>query len=147
MAAQYQVSSTEYNPSYSSRKTKELFTPGQGPVLAVPGAQQPPAWPQQTLLLERLDPTQSPGKAVNREGEPALDGLAWVWQLLLFQDPAGKSRDDTQPCHPALEWGPCWFTPPCMGVRAPTASLSTLPEDGGTGHSGTPPGAGLEPVE
>lgn len=44
-----------------------------------------------------------------------------------------KSRDDTQPSHPALEWGPCWFTPPWMGVRAPTASLSTLPEDGGTG--------------
>lgn len=59
MAAQYQVgdrvSSTEYNPSYFSRKTKELFTPGQGPALAAraagplhtsprPGHSRPRSW-------------------------------------------------------------------------------------------------------
>lgn len=106
MAAQYQVSSTEYNPSYFSRKTKELLTPGQGPVLAVPGAQQPPAWPQQTLLLERLDPTQSPGKVVNREGEPALGwtGLGMAAPAVSgWLDPAGKAM--VVPAHGELPAG------------------------------------------
>lgn len=102
MAAQYQVgdrvSSTEYNPSYFSRKTKELFTPGQGPALAARAAgpvhTSPPAWPQQTPLLERLGPTQSPGKVVNREGEPALGWTSLGMAAAAasgWLDPAGKA--------------------------------------------------------
>lgn len=134
MAAQYRVgervSSTEYNPSYFSRKTKELFTPGQGPALAACTAStvhtSPPARPQQTPRLERLDPTQSPGKVVNRDGEPALGwsgpGMA-APAVSGWLHPAGKavvvpahgvlparrklkSRDDTQASHPALHWVP-----------------------------------------
>lgn len=98
-------------------------------------------------------------------GSLPWDGLAQVWQLLLFQDgciqqgrlwwsqpmeycqlgESWKSRDDTEPSHPALHWGPSWSTLPWVGVRAPSASLSSLPEDGGTGLSGTQSGAGLEP--
>lgn len=145
MAAQYQVgdrvSSTEYNPSYFSRKTKELFTPGQGPARCTPGPQ--------TLLLERLDPTQPPGKAVSREGEPARGwtGLGMAAPAVPgWLHPAGKAV--VVPAHGVLTAGRAGLTPspvtllwtgalllhPALGGgQSPHSTPSSLPEDGGAG--------------
>lgn len=71
------VSSTEYNPSYFSGKTKELFTSGQRPALAAraafPEHASPSAWPAAPLCSwQGTGPMPLPWERSYGEGESAL---------------------------------------------------------------------------
>lgn len=158
------MSSTEYNPSYFSGKTKEPFTSGRWPApaacAAFPVHASPSAGPAAaphtgTAQVPRL----SPGKAAMGSGKSALGlgppgcgsshqfgtagsshgrwGRPWWVQALQYRTHGFACGLENRTRHPALRVSghPC--TPP--------STHSTLQEGGETGLLGAQREEGLEP--